>query len=123
MQPTPRLHLDFKADATGAAWLIRSNVRPLSMLSHEEALVHARQHLHGQRPPVEWVLVLRVGRRVAEGWYFDYALEPLRFIRDQESPQFGGAPGFLVKDDGGVRVVGWHELAHLLPQTGAHDVA
>jgi len=40
------------------------------MLSHEQALVHARQHLYSQRPPVKWVWVLQPGQRVAEGWYF-----------------------------------------------------
>lgn len=93
------------------------------MVSHQEALVHARQHLHSLRPPVEWVWKLKDGRRATDGWYFDYALEPLRFVRDQEAPQFGGAPGFLVKDDGSVRVVGWHELPILFSQTDTHDVA
>ena len=92
------------------------------MLSHEEALVYARQHLYGQRPPVEWVWVLRAGRRVAEGWYFDYGLEPLRFIRDHEGPQFGGAPGFLVTDEGEIRGVGWTEHAHLFSKSDEKDV-
>jgi hypothetical protein len=87
------------------------------MLSHDEALVHARQHLYHKTPPVEWVWVLRPGQRAVDGWYFKYRLEPLRFIQDQKGPQFGGAPGFLVQDDGNVRVVGWPELSHLLSQT------
>jgi len=86
------------------------------MLSHEEALVHARQHLYGARPPVEWVWVLRRGKRVTDGWYFDYGVEPLRFIRDREAPQFGGAPGFLVQEDGTVRTVSWSEVSRLLEQ-------
>jgi hypothetical protein len=86
------------------------------MLTYEQALVHARQHLYSLRPPVEWVWVLRDGKRVHEGWYFAYALEPVRFI-NTEGPQFGGAPGFLVNDDGSVRPVGWQELSRLLEST------
>ena len=79
------------------------------MLTHEEAAVHARQHLYGMRPPVEWVWKLNPGKRVTGGWYFHYALEPLRYIRDKDGAQFGGAPGFLVQDDGSVRNVSWGE--------------
>ncbi len=85
------------------------------MLTHEEALVHARQHLHSQRPPVDWVWVLRPGQRVTGGWFFYYHVEPLRFIRKSAFAEFGGALGFLVGDDGHVRTVGWQELSHLLP--------
>ncbi len=67
-----------------------------SMLTHEEALVHARQHLWSRTPPLEWVWVLRAGTRVTDGWYFDYHVEPVRFIRDDKWPRFGGAPGFVV---------------------------
>lgn len=90
------------------------------MLSHEEALVHARQHLYSKTPPVDWVWVLRPGKRVEDGWYFDYGLEPVRFIRDREGPQFGGAPGFLVQDDGTVRPVSWDERPRLLEQEREH---
>jgi hypothetical protein len=90
------------------------------MLSHEEALVHARQHLYSTEPPVECVWVLRRGKRVTGGWYFDYALEPVRFIRDQEGSQFGGPPGFLVQDDGAVRNVGWDELPRLSQEEHEH---
>ena len=92
------------------------------MLSEKEALVHARQHLYGRRPPVGRAWVLRAGQRVSDGWYFDYALEPLRFIRDQQEPQFGGAPGFVVSDDGQVRDVSWGERDHLLPKRDEKDV-
>lgn len=67
------------------------------MLSHEEALVHARQHLYSTEPPVEWVWVLRRGKRVTGGWYFDYALEPVRFIRDQEGLSSAVRQGFWCK--------------------------
>jgi hypothetical protein len=92
------------------------------MLSHEEALVHARQHLYSQRPPVDWVWVLRPGQRVAEGWLFYYCLDPVRFIRASAFAQFGGAPGFLVSDEGRVRTVGWQELAELLPPKTDREV-
>jgi len=93
------------------------------MISHDEALVYARQHLYTERPPSEWVWVLRAGHRALEGWYFNYELEPLRFIRDQDGPQFGGAPGFLVTDEGQVKVVGWVEHARLFPKKDEHGVA
>jgi hypothetical protein len=92
------------------------------MLTHEEALVHARQHLYSQRPPVEWVWVLRPGQRVTDGWFFYYGLEPVRFIRTSAFAQFGGAPGFLVGDDGSVRTVGWQELSRLLPPEPKREV-
>ena len=59
---------------------------------------------------------------MTEGWYFDYCLEPVRFIHEQQGPQFGGAPGFLVRDDGRVRVVGWAELAQLFPKSDEKNV-
>jgi hypothetical protein len=93
------------------------------MLSHDQALVHARQHLYSQRPPVEWVWVLKAGRRVAEGWYFIYCLEPLRFIRDHDGARFGGAPGFLVTDEGRVRVVGLQEHERFVSESNEKDVA
>jgi hypothetical protein len=88
------------------------------MLTHDEALVHARQHLYCTTPPVEWVWVLNPGRRVSAGWFFHYCLQPLRFIRDHEGPQFGGAPGFLVSDDGTVRNIGWQAYGLLFPNNG-----
>ena len=39
MQPTPRLRLDFKADTTGAAWLIRIIVSPLHRMDTVEYTV------------------------------------------------------------------------------------
>src|SRR5882724_6602939 len=92
------------------------------MLSHEEALVHARQHLYGRRPPVDWVWVLRPGQRVVDGWFFYYGLDPVRFIRNSAFAQFGGAPGFLVSDEGDVRTVGWHELSKTLPPQKEREV-
>ena len=86
------------------------------MLSHEQALVHARQHLYNRKPPLEWVWVLHKGERVKDGWFFYYGLEPLRYIRTSGFPTFGGSPGFVVKDDATVRGVGWWELDELLPR-------
>lgn len=77
------------------------------MLPYEEALIHARQHLHSVRRPVEHVWVLRDGKRWDEGWYFTYRPEPRRFIENIQ--RFGGAPGFLVKDDGTIEVIGWSD--------------
>ncbi len=75
------------------------------MLTYEEALPHARQHLWSLRPPLDWVWKLPVGERVDLGWFFYYVLEPLRLIDDGKGPRFGGPIGFIVRDDGTIRVV------------------
>ena len=92
------------------------------MLSHEEALVHARQHLYSRRPPIEHVWVLEPGKRVTGGWFFYYGLEPLRLIRTRGFPQFAGPPGFMVSDDGNVRGVGWDEFPKLVPREPEKEV-
>jgi hypothetical protein len=74
------------------------------MISYEDALVSARKHIEALPPDEDCVWVLREGTRVASGWYFDYAFEALP---GKELPIVGGAPGFLVMDDGSVRVVAW----------------
>jgi hypothetical protein len=80
------------------------------MVSYQEALAYARQRLYSLAPPVEHVWVLRNGKRWDQGWYFDCVLEPLRFI--DTGQRFGGAPGFLVKDDGSIEGVGWSDPRH-----------
>ena len=44
------------------------------------------------------------------GWYFDYAAHRLPSNPPGPGTGFGYAPGFLVADDGSVRVIGWREL-------------
>jgi hypothetical protein len=80
------------------------------MLAYEEALERARNHLYSLRSPVEYVYVLKDGKRWDIGWYFDYVLEPQRFIATGQ--QFGHPPGFLVKDDGEIEVVAWWDPRH-----------
>ena len=59
---------------------------------------------------------------MVDGWFFYYGLDPVRFIRNSAFAQFGGAPGFLVSDEGDVRTVGWHELSKLLPPQKEREV-
>jgi hypothetical protein len=76
------------------------------MITYEEALVYANQHIAGLPPLEDCRWVLREGKRVTGGWYFDHVFEPLP---GKEEPMVGGAPGFIVMDDGGVRIVVWGE--------------
>jgi hypothetical protein len=76
----------------------------------EWVLAIARQHV-AELPPIEgFVWRLSQGQRVAIGWYFDYEAERLPTNPPGPGSGIGGAPGFLVADDGAVRVVGWQEL-------------
>jgi len=56
-----------------------------------------------------------LGNVLPEVGFSIYNMEPLRFIRKSAFTEFGGAPGFLVRDDGHVRTNGWHEMFGLLP--------
>jgi hypothetical protein len=89
------------------------------MLTYEEALPHARQHLWSLRPPLDWVWKLPVGKRVGLGWFFHYILEPARLIHDGKDARFGGPSGFIVCDDITIRVVA-HWETELLTK-GAPD--
>jgi hypothetical protein len=77
------------------------------MLTHEEALPLARRYLEEEAlpPPRGYRWVLPKGRRVKDGWYFNFTYEKIG--PPKPSDGFGGAPGFLVGDDGVVSVVGW----------------
>ncbi len=79
------------------------------MLSYQDALPLAHQHLWSRQPPPDWVWRLPIGERVGTGWYFAYVLEPLRLIDDGLGLRFGGPSGFIVTDDGNIRVVAVHE--------------
>ncbi len=76
----------------------------------EWVLVIARQHVEGLRPVAGWVWRLGEGQRVASGWYFDYEAERLPSNPPGPGTGFGYAPGFLVGEDGSIRVVRWGEL-------------
>lgn len=94
----------------------RPAAQPLS--PPDEVIRVARRHVEGlPPPPPEWAWELAEGRRVPGGWYFDYQAERLS-PRRGPGTGFGFAPGFLVADDGPVRVVGWGELraVHGLPE-------
>jgi hypothetical protein len=77
-----------------------------------EANAIAKQHLAENRlPHTDYRWRLTVGREFGDGWYFDYAFEPVRPIPEHEREQFGGAPGFIVLRDGTVRDVSWSEYS------------
>jgi hypothetical protein len=80
------------------------------MLSYEEVLLLAHQHVKNLRPIAGWAWRLADGVRVDGGWYFDYTADRLPSNPPGAGTGFGYAPGFLVTDDGSVRTVGWAEL-------------
>jgi hypothetical protein len=73
-------------------------------------LAAATRHVESLRPVEGFVWRLTPGRRVASGWYFDYQAERLPSNPPGPGSGFGYAPGFLVAQDGSIRVVRWHEL-------------
>jgi hypothetical protein len=73
-------------------------------------LVVARRHVEALRPVEGFVWRLAEGRRTAAGWYFDYQAERLPSNPPGPGSGFGYAPGFLVAENGSIRVVAWHEL-------------
>lgn len=80
----------------------------------ELVLAAARKHVAGLPPVAGYVWRLAPGMRVAAGWYFDYEAERLPSNPPGPGTGFGYAPGFLVADDGTVRVVRWPELRAIL---------
>jgi hypothetical protein len=85
------------------------------VLEYEDAQAFARQHVDGLPPvPEGFVRWHTEGRRVREGWYFDYGLEKVPPNRGGPGSGIGGAPGFLVRDDGQITVVGWARLRGVL---------
>jgi hypothetical protein len=83
------------------------------MLTYEEALRLARKHLEDEGPPApgyRWQPP--EGRRARGGWYFPYRYEKLGPA--EPGGGIGGAPGYLVRDDGTVDVVGLIELDSIL---------
>jgi hypothetical protein len=76
----------------------------------DSVLAVARQHVAGLPPVKGFVWRLSRGRRISAGWYFDYEAERLPTNPPRPGSSFGFAPGFLVADDGSVRVVAWYEL-------------
>ena len=81
------------------------------MLTYEDALNRAREHLNRLTPPATCNWVLQSGNRVDDGWYFDYVLESAPVVGNQE--RFGGAPGFVIEDNGQLRLVSWEQLPKL----------
>ena len=75
----------------------------------------ARQHVAGLPTVTGFVWRLSQGRRVPTGWYFDYEAERLHDNPPGPGSGFSFPPGFVVADDGTVRVVKWHELREVRP--------
>jgi hypothetical protein len=75
----------------------------------------ARRHVAGLPPVKGFVWRLSRGEQVPAGWYFDHEAERLPDNPPGPGAGFGFPPGFLVSNDGSVRVVGWHELREVRP--------
>ena len=76
----------------------------------ESILAIAREHVTGRPPITGFVWRLYQGQRVSTGWYFDYSVDRLPSNPPGPGSGVGGAPGFVVADDGTIKVVRWHEL-------------
>jgi hypothetical protein len=80
------------------------------MLTYEDAVPLARQHVAGLSPVEGWVWRLSEGVCVEGGWYFDYAADRLPSNPPGPGTGFGYAPGFIVTDGGQILVIGWQQL-------------
>ena len=78
----------------------------------------AVRHVAALRPVEGFVWRMSPGRRVAQGWYFDYLADRLPSNPPGPGSGFGFPPGFLVADDGTVRVVRMGELRAVLGLRG-----
>lgn len=57
----------------------------------------------------DYVWIVGEPRETALGWYFDFRYECLLDLPPENREMFGGAPGFIVRPDRTVQVVGWDE--------------
>ena len=90
------------------------------MLTHEEALPLARRYLADcGPPPAGYRRVLPKGRRVKDGWFFDFA--SVKIGPAAPGDGFGGAPGVLVGDDGVVTVIGWGRMREINSEEAKRD--
>jgi len=81
------------------------------MVGKTEATEIARQYLVANPLPstkYKWTVPDPV--RTSNGWVFEYAYECLDDTPPDKWECFGGAPGFLVKEDGSVRDLEWREM-------------
>ncbi len=76
----------------------------------ESVLAAAKSHFQTLRPLEGFVWRLGKGSHVATGWYFDYEAERLPSNPPGPGSGFGYAPGFVVAEDGSIRVVRWGDL-------------
>jgi hypothetical protein len=83
------------------------------MLPYAEAVLLARKHLAEDAMPTAPGYRYRLldGRRKSGGWFFDYCSEKIG--PPEPGDGCGGAPGFLVGDDGVVTVIGWGKFREM----------
>lgn len=99
-------------------WVVavsRVPIEQLRSLVPGSVLAVARQHIAGLPPVRGYVWQLSDGRRVPDGWYFDYSAKRVQ-SRFKSTASFGYAPGYLVSDNGTIRTVGWGQLQQVLGQ-------
>jgi hypothetical protein len=87
----------------------------------EFVLTVARRHVESLRPVEGFLWRLSEGRRVAAGWYFDYEAERLPSNPPGPGSGFGYAPGFILTEDGSIRVVGWQDLRKVHGRGGDNE--
>lgn len=79
------------------------------MIALADARRIAREHVEAEpQPHPDYRIVLGPEREVPIGWYFDYGIECLKDISEDQREEFAGAPGFLIRrEDGDVEEVSW----------------
>ena len=78
-------------------------------MKYEQACEEARQHLaENPIPHHDYRWILAEPKKTTSGWLFDYSFECLLDIPPKSWEAVGGAPGFLVTENG-VRDVSWEE--------------
>ena len=79
-------------------------------LTYDQACDLAKKHLSEEPfPHKDYRWKLSNGKQVSDGWYFDYSFESVNDLPPDQWEGFGGAPGFIVSEQG-VRVVLWPEF-------------
>ncbi len=93
------------------------------MLAYEVARQIARKHVNALPAlPEGFARRHTDGERVREGWYFNYGVEKVPPNPGGPGSGIGGAPGFLVLDNGEVRALRWGDLRSVF-EGGASDPA
>ena len=81
------------------------------MISREDAIEIADHHLRDNPlPSSRHVWILKDPVETGEGWVFEYAFESTEDMPPHQWEGFGGAPGFLVDNDGLIRDLNGSEM-------------